>query len=76
GLHRVFYTVDVLGNITLDMTYTSKKFYDANPKLSAEFVAALDEANALIAKDKTKAAQIYIAQSKVKSSPDEVKKIL
>jgi NitT/TauT family transport system substrate-binding protein len=76
GLHRVFNTVDVLGNITLDMTYTSKKFYEANPKLSAAFVAALDEANALIAKDKGKAAQIYIAQSKVKSSPDEVKKIL
>ncbi|MDC6210934.1 ABC transporter substrate-binding protein [Ralstonia solanacearum] len=78
GLHRVFNTVDVLGNITLDMTYTSKKFYEANPRLSAAFVAALDEANALIAKDKAKAkaAQIYIAQSRVKSSPDEVKKIL
>ena len=39
-------------------------------------MAALDEANALIAKDKSKAAQIYITQSKVKSSPEEVKKIL
>ncbi len=26
------HTVDVLGNITLDMTYTSKKFYEANPR--------------------------------------------
>src|SRR5215831_14778192 len=61
ALHRVFNSVDVLGNITLDMTYTSRRFFDANPKLCAAFIAAMDEANALIARDKPRAAQIYLA---------------
>src|SRR6516164_5910425 len=76
GLHRVFNSVDVLGNITLDMTYTSRKFYEANPKLCAAFIAAMNEANALIAKDRKKAAAIYLAVSKQKSSADEIIKIL
>jgi NitT/TauT family transport system substrate-binding protein len=76
GLHRVFNSVDVLGNITLDMAYTTRKFYEANPKLCAAFIAAMNEANALIAKDKKKAAEIYVAVSKQKSSIDEIVKIL
>lgn len=76
GLHRVFNTVDVLGNITLDMTYTSRRFYEANPKLCAAFIAAMDEANALIARDRSKAAGIYLAVSKQKSTADDIVKIL
>lgn len=76
GIHRVFNSVDVLGNITLDMTYTTRKFYEANPKLCAAFIAAMNEANALIARDKKKAAEIYVAISKQKSSTDEIVKIL
>ena len=76
GLHRVFNTVDILGNITLDMTYTSRRFFDANPKLCAAFIAAMDEANALIARDRRKAAEIYLAVSKQKSTADEIVKIL
>jgi NitT/TauT family transport system substrate-binding protein len=34
------------------MAYTSKRFRGASPKLCAAFVAAMDDANALIAKDK------------------------
>jgi len=76
GLHRVFNSVDILGNITLDMTYTSRRFYEANPKLCAAFLAAMDEANALIAKERKKAAEIYVAKANVKSSVDDVLKIL
>src|SRR5947207_1556187 len=76
GLQRVFSTVDILGNITLDMTYTSRRFYEANPRLCAAFIAAMEEANALIGRDKKKAAEIYLAVSKQKSSPDEIVKIL
>jgi NitT/TauT family transport system substrate-binding protein len=76
GLHRVFNSVDVLGNITLDMTYTTRKFFEANPKICAAFITAMNEANALIAKDRKKAAEIYIAVSKQKSSPEEIVKIL
>ena len=76
ALHRVLNTVDVLGNITLDMTYTSRRFFEANPKLCEAFIAAMDEANALIAKDRRKAAEIYLAVSKQKASADEIVKIL
>ena len=76
GLHRVLNTVDVLGNITLDMTYTSRRFFDANPRLCSAFIAAMDEANALIARDRRKAAEIYLAVSKQKSTVDEIVKIL
>jgi len=76
GVHRVLSTVDVLGNITLDMTYTSRRFFEANPKLCAAFIAAMDEANALIARDRLKAAQIYLAVSKQKASVEEIVKIL
>jgi len=76
GLHRVFNSVDVLGNITLDMTYTTRRFFEANPKLCTAFIAAMNEANALIARDRKKAAEIYVAVSKQKSSADEIIKIL
>jgi NitT/TauT family transport system substrate-binding protein len=76
GLHRVFNTVDILGNITVDMTYTTRRFFEANPKLCGAFIAAMNEANALIAKDPKKAAAIYLAVSKQKSTPDEIIKIL
>lgn len=76
ALHRVLDSVDVLGNITLDMTFTTRRFVEANPKLAAAFVAAMEEACALIAKDKRKAAQIYIDVAKVKPSLEETMKIL
>ena len=49
-------SVDYLGNITLDVTFAPKKFVDANPKMTQAFIDAMDDANALIAKDKTLAA--------------------
>jgi len=76
GLHRVFSSVDLLGNITLDMTFTTRRFFEANPKLAAAFVAAMDEACSLIARDRRKAAEIYVAVAKVKPSLDETLKIL
>src|SRR5207247_3456180 len=59
GLHRVFSSVDILGNITLDITFTTRRFVEANPKLAAAFVAAMEDACALIAGDKREAAEIY-----------------
>jgi NitT/TauT family transport system substrate-binding protein len=76
GLHRVFNTVDILGDITVDMTYTTRRFFEANPKLCGAFIAAMNEANALIARDSKKAAEIYLAISKQKSTPDEIIRIL
>ena len=76
GLHRVFNSVDLLGNITLDITFTTRRFVEANPKLAAAFVAAMEDACALIAGNKRKAAEIYNAVAKVKQPVDETLKIL
>ncbi|KJF72572.1 ABC transporter substrate-binding protein [Agrobacterium arsenijevicii] len=71
-IHRVVNSVDVIGNITLDVTFAPKRFVDANPKTTDAFLAALDEANAFIAKDKKAAAEIYVKNSNVKVSVEDV----
>ena len=76
GLHRVFNSVDVLGNITLDMTFTTRRFVEANPQLAHAFVAAMQEACAMIDRDKPRAAQIYNDVAKVKQPVAETLKIL
>ncbi len=75
-VHRVVNSVDLLGNITLDVVFASRRFADANPKTVAAFIAALDEANQYIARDKAGAAEIFVRTSGVKVSQDEVLKIL
>jgi NitT/TauT family transport system substrate-binding protein len=75
-VHRVLNSVDVLGNITLDVVFAPKRFTDANPKLTQAFLAALEEANALIAGDKKLAADIFVSSSKVKVAVDETVKML
>lgn len=75
-VHRVFDSTEVLGNITLDVVFASKRFVDERPKLVAAFLAAQEEANALIAKNRKAAAQIYLKVSSAKLSLDEVEKML
>jgi NitT/TauT family transport system substrate-binding protein len=75
-IHRVINSVEVLGNITIIMAYTTKKFHDANPGLAQAFVAAATEATGLVAKDKRAAARIYRDLAQVKASEDELMRIL
>lgn len=75
-IHRVANSVDVIGNVTLDVVYAPRKFVDANPKTSEAMLAALDEANAFIANNKDEAAEIFVRSSKTKVSKQEVLKIL
>ena len=75
-IRRVASSVDSLGNITLDVVFASKKFVEANPKITQAFIAALDDANAFIARDKPGAAAIYARLSKVKVSEAEVVEML
>jgi NitT/TauT family transport system substrate-binding protein len=75
-IHRVANSVDVIGNVTLDVVYAPKKFVDANPKTSEAMLAALDEANAFIANNRDEAAEIFVRSSKTKVSKEEVLKIL
>lgn len=75
-IHRVVNSVDVIGNITLDVVFAPKRFVDANPKMTEAMLAALDEADALIAANKQLAAEIFVKSSKVKVSVDEVLEML
>ena len=50
----------------------TRKFYDANPKTIAAFVAALEEADQLIARGPAGAAKIYLDATKEKYSVEEI----
>ncbi len=52
GVHTVANSIDILGGpATITNAWTSQKFVDANPLKLKAFVAALEEANELIAKN-------------------------
>lgn len=75
-VHRVVSSVDVVGPLTMTVTFAPKRFVDANPKMVQAFIDALDEANALIARDKPLAAEIYVRNSKVKTTKEEFLEML
>ena len=75
-IHRVVNSSDVLGNLTIIMAYTTKRFYEANPRLSQAVVAAIDEANAFIAADKMTAARFYLDIAKTKATQSDLMRIL
>jgi NitT/TauT family transport system substrate-binding protein len=74
--HRVVNSADVVGPMTIIMASARKSFYDANPKLAAAFVAAVEEAATFIAANKREAARIYISLAKVKTGEDELLRML
>jgi len=77
GIHTILNSYDVLGGpATLFMLWTTAKFHDANPKTYGAFLAALEEANAFIAHDKRAAAELYLKESKDKTSLDQILKML
>jgi NitT/TauT family transport system substrate-binding protein len=72
-VHRVLSSYEVLGGPhTFDVVYGTGKFRDANPKLIAAFVKALDEACRLINADPRKAAEIYLRAEKSALTIDEI----
>lgn len=75
-ISRVFSSAQTLGNITLDVVFSLKQFVDKNPKLVKAFMAAQEQANAYIAKDKKGAAATFLRISKIKMSQPDVEKIL
>ncbi len=69
GIHTVLNSYDVLGGpATFNVVWTTDKFRTGNPKLYDAFVKALDEAIALINRDKKAAAETYLRMSKDKDS--------
>ena len=77
GVRTVLNSYEVLGGpATLFMLWTSAKFHDANPKTYAAFLAALEEANTFIARDKRAAAELYLQKSKDKATVESILKML
>ena len=71
-IHRVVAASEVLGDGTLDVVFAPRRFVDANPRTMAAFLAAMDEANALIANHPEQAAESFIALAAAKMSADDV----
>ena len=73
GVHLVLDSSDVFGGPASNaVVFGTRKFYDANPKTIAAFMASLEEANQLIARDPAASAKIYLDATKEKYSIDEV----
>jgi NitT/TauT family transport system substrate-binding protein len=75
-ISRVLSTSDVLGHITMDVVFALKSFTEKNPKLTQAFMAAQEEANAYIAKNRKGAAETFLRVSKMKLPQEEVEQML
>jgi NitT/TauT family transport system substrate-binding protein len=78
GVHNVLKSYDTLGGpATNGVMLMSKRFHDANPKVTQAVYAALSEAEQFINKNSGEAAQIYIKTTNEKrSSPEEMTKFI
>jgi NitT/TauT family transport system substrate-binding protein len=77
GFHAVLTATEVFGGpVTVGVIYAPAKFRRDNPKLFAAFLAAVTEAIDAINHDRRRAAEIYLAMSKEKTSVDEILAIL
>jgi NitT/TauT family transport system substrate-binding protein len=73
SLHKVLTSLEVFGGpTTIISAYATKKFVDANPIKIAALVAALDEANVVIANDHIGAANSYLAVTHEHFTVDEL----
>ncbi|NDP41453.1 MAG: ABC transporter substrate-binding protein [Aromatoleum sp.] len=69
GIHTVLNSYDVLGGpATFNLVWTTSKFRAENPKIYDAFVKALDEATAIINRDKKAAAETYLRLSRDKDT--------
>jgi NitT/TauT family transport system substrate-binding protein len=76
GIHRVFNSNDVTGEVTVIMAFTTRQFYAQNPRLIGAFLAALKEAAEFATRDKRGAARIYLSRTAAKTSEEQLMRIL
>ncbi len=77
GIHNLVNSYDVLGGpATFNLVWTTTEYATKNPKTYEAVVAAIEEAIAIINKDKKAAAQAYVELSKSRQSVDEILKML
>ena len=72
-MHTVFVSNDAIGGpATISNCWATQKFVDANPIKVKAFIAAVDEASDMVAKDPKAAAEIYVRVTKEKITVDEL----
>ena len=72
-VHTILNSFELLGGPhTFDVVWAHKRFRDANPKTYAAVFAALEEAMAIINRDKRAAAELYVKASKSKEPVDVI----
>ena len=78
GVHRVLSSYDVTGGVaSFSGIWTTRAFYDGNPKVVRAVFSALEEATDLIRKNPRQAAEIYVRLDNTsKQTVDEVEKLL
>jgi len=76
-IHPVLTSLEVFGGPTTTIcAYATRRFVDANPIKVAALVAALDEANEIIANDRLNAAESYISVTHERFARDELADLL
>jgi NitT/TauT family transport system substrate-binding protein len=77
GVRTVLNSFQVLGGpATFNVIWTTTKFRTKNPRVYAAFTMALDDAIAMISKDKRWAAEAYLRISKDKGNVEDIVKML
>lgn len=76
-IHAVLTSLDVFGGpTTIISAYATRRFVEENPIKTAALVAALDEAQEVIAKDRMSAANSYIAVTRERFAPEVLADLL
>ncbi len=77
GIRRLMTSTDILGApFSFNIVATTSKFRSENPKLYKAYLDALNEATAIINKDKKLAAETYLKVSKDKTPIEDVLALL
>ena len=75
-IHKVYDSTELTGRVTAIMSFATRQFQEANPKLVAAFVQAVDDAADSIRRDPARAARIYAEMAKVKIAESEVLRVI
>lgn len=75
--HKVLDSYDVMGGPhTFNLVWASSRFVTANPKVTASFLAALEDSLKLIRDDPAKAAALWIKAEGAKIAPEEAEALI
>ena len=75
--HKVLDSYDVMGGPhTFNLVWASSRFVTANPKVTASFLAALEDSLQLIRDDPARAAALWIKAEGAKIAPEEAEALI